>query len=59
MTHYHVYKLGADGRIKSRVDLKCADDEAAIEAAQQLLDEYAVEVWRDDEMLARIATPKQ
>jgi hypothetical protein len=36
-----------------RVDLICADDDAAKERARQLADGCAVELWRDEKLLAR------
>jgi hypothetical protein len=41
VAHYCAYQIGPDGRIRSGADLDCADDEAAIEAAKQLVDECA------------------
>ena len=38
---------GPDDRIQLRVDLICADDEAAKEHPRRLADGCAVELWRD------------
>jgi hypothetical protein len=50
---YKAYAIGADDRIQLRVDLICADDDAAKERARQLADDYTVELWRDEKLLAR------
>jgi hypothetical protein len=54
LAHYRAYQIGPDGRIKSGVDLDCLDDEAAIEAAKQLIGEYDVELWHDSRIAARL-----
>ena len=46
MPEYQAYLLGPDGHIQSRIDLHCADDEAAIERAKQLVDGQVVELWQ-------------
>jgi hypothetical protein len=51
------YQIGPDGHIKAGVDLDCADDAEAIEAADRLVGEYAVELWQDTRMIARLAAP--
>jgi hypothetical protein len=50
---YKAYSIGPDDRVQTRVDLICADDDAAKERAQQLADGYAVELWRDEKLLIR------
>jgi hypothetical protein len=45
MQDYRAYMIGPDGHIERRIDLNCADDEAAKERAKQLVDDYAVELW--------------
>jgi hypothetical protein len=50
---YKAYTIGPDDLVQSRVDLICADDEAAKEYARRLADGCAVELWRDEELLAR------
>lgn len=46
MREYRAYVLGQDGRIKDRIDLTCADDEAAKKQAKQLVDGHDVELWQ-------------
>lgn len=46
MAEYRAYILTPDGRISKPVDLDCPDDEAAKEAARQLVDGHDVELWQ-------------
>jgi hypothetical protein len=50
---YKAYAIGADDRIQLRVDLICAVADVAKELARQLADDYTVELWRDEKLLAR------
>ena len=59
MAHYRAYQIGPDGRIKSGADLDCADDTEAIEAADQLVGDCAVELWHDTRMVARLEASKK
>jgi hypothetical protein len=52
-SEYKAYAIGPDDRITSRLDLICDSDDAAKERARQLVDGHAVELWRDDRLLAR------
>jgi hypothetical protein len=45
MQEYRAYVVGSDGHIKLRVDLFCANDDAAIERAKALVDGHGVELW--------------
>jgi hypothetical protein len=45
MRQYRAYVVGPEGRIKLRVDLFCADDDAAIERAKALVEGQEVELW--------------
>jgi hypothetical protein len=45
MPNYRAYILAPDGRIMRPVDLECPDDEAAKEAAKQLVNIHDVELW--------------
>jgi hypothetical protein len=49
---YEAYMLGPDGHITARLDLHCADEEAAKENARQLVNGHAVELWQRDRRLA-------
>ena len=52
MQEYCVYVIGPDGHFQNRIDLRCADDEAAKEYAKQLVDGHNVELWQLDRMIA-------
>jgi hypothetical protein len=43
---YRAYILASDGRIMKPVELDCPDDDAAKEAAKQLIDGHDVELWQ-------------
>lgn len=49
---YSAYLVGPDGHIQGRVDLICADDEAAKERAVQLANGDDVELWQGDRRVA-------
>ena len=51
---YRVYTLGEDGHIKGRTEIRCPDDESALEHAKQLADGHAVELWECDRRIALI-----
>jgi hypothetical protein len=55
MTDYRVYIIDDDDHIKRRVDLDCADDDAAIEYAKQYIDGHDVELWQRDRRIVRFA----
>jgi hypothetical protein len=59
MANYRAYQIGPDGRISSGVDLECADDAEAIEAAGKLVGEFAVELWQGTRMVAGLEAPKK
>ena len=52
MREYQAYVLGEDGHIKQRIDLVCADDDAAREQAASLADGHAMELWQSDRRIA-------
>jgi hypothetical protein len=43
---YRVYVIGPDGHILERIDLVCADDDAAKELAKRLVDGHDIELWQ-------------
>jgi hypothetical protein len=53
MQHYRVYVIGQDGHFIRSIDLSCADDDAAIESAKQLIEGYDLELWQRDRRIAR------
>ncbi len=55
MLEYRAYILDRDGHIQNFEPLSCADDAAALAAAEQLVDGHDVELWQADRMVARLA----
>jgi hypothetical protein len=51
MAHYRVYLIGPDGRFENAIDLDCPNDDAAKEAARQLVDGRDVELWQRDRQI--------
>jgi hypothetical protein len=45
MKEYRAYIMGPDGHVQNRVDLNCADDDAAQEQTKKLVDGYDIELW--------------
>ena len=45
MRNYRAYLFGRNGHIKQRIDLNCADDEAAKMRAKALVGGHDVELW--------------
>jgi hypothetical protein len=57
---YRAFIIGRDGHFHSSVALDCANDEAAIVAAKQLIDGHDVELWQRDRKIAtleRVSAP--
>jgi hypothetical protein len=52
MREYQAYVLGEDGHIQQRIDLVCADDDAAKKRAEALVDGHAIELWQSDRKIA-------
>jgi hypothetical protein len=48
MQEYHAYVIGPDGHILQRIDLLCANDDAAKERASALVDGHDVELWQGE-----------
>jgi hypothetical protein len=46
MQEYRAYVIGPDGHIQERIDLLCADDDAAKEQARLLVNGHDVELWQ-------------
>jgi hypothetical protein len=49
---YTAYAIGPDDCIVMRIDLVCADDDAAKEHARQIVNGHAIELWRGKTLLA-------
>ncbi|MCK1467837.1 hypothetical protein [Bradyrhizobium sp. CW10] len=52
MREYQAYVIGQDGHIQQRIDLACADDDAANERAEALVDDHPIELWQSDRKIA-------
>ena len=58
MRSYRIYRLGADGRIKEAVNIDCASDEEAQEAAIREIGNFPeAEVWEGARRVARVTNP--
>jgi hypothetical protein len=56
--HYRAYLVGHDDHYISVVDLDCADDEAALEAAKRLVDGHDFELWQGNRKVVRLEAPE-
>jgi hypothetical protein len=56
MADYRLYVIGSDGHFIRVVDLRCADDKTAIEAARQFIGDHALELWQQDRLVAKLWT---
>lgn len=52
MREYRAYVVGPDGHYVDRFDLVCEDDHAARQRARALVDGHAVELWREQSLIA-------
>jgi hypothetical protein len=59
MQEYRAYLIGPDGHIQQRIDLFCADDDAAKERARQLVNGHDLELWQLDRMIATFKAEQQ
>jgi hypothetical protein len=51
---YRAYVIGPDGHFMNWTGLICPNDEAAIDAAKQLVDGHEVELWSGDRLVATL-----
>ena len=58
MLEYRAYFIGPDGHFVKCVELVCADDEAAKEKAEALLDGCDVELWQEARWIAEFRRAK-
>jgi ketosteroid isomerase-like protein len=56
---YRAYQVGEAGRYVSGLDLDCADDQEAIEAARQFVDSYDVELWQGSRKVALLLVQRR
>ena len=55
MPDYRAFLIGPDGRIQSRIELICIDNDDAQEHAKRLVDGHDVELWQFDRKIATFA----
>jgi hypothetical protein len=53
VNEYRAYIIGPDGHILRRVDLSCANDDAAKDRARLLVDGHDVELWELGRRIAK------
>ena len=56
MSYYRAYIIGRDSQFQKAVQLDSANDNAAIESAKQLIDDYDIEVWQQDRLVTKLTT---
>ncbi len=54
MPEYRIYTVGTDGHFIDGKNIECADDQEAIEIAQQAADGRAIELWERGRFIARL-----
>jgi hypothetical protein len=60
MPTFRIYTVGLDGHFMNAKDIECADDQEAIQKAQQALDGRDIELWERGRFITRLAAkPKQ
>lgn len=57
MQDYSIYLVARSGRLVREIEVECVSDDAAIDLAQQWLDDQDVELWQLDRMIARFNRP--
>lgn len=59
MVDYRAYILASDGRIAKGIDLDCANDEEAKQAAERLVNGHDVELWQGPRKVDRLRRTPQ
>ena len=54
MPDYRAFIVSPDGHFDRFVPIDCADDDAAIEQARQLVDGHDVELWHRDRLVVHL-----
>jgi hypothetical protein len=57
MQEYRAYIMGPDGHVQKRVDLRCNDENEAIELTKKLVDGQDVELWQLDRQIRTFKAP--
>jgi hypothetical protein len=59
LADYRICVVGINGHYTEEIFLECPDDNAAKEAANQLVDGHDVELWRHERLVAKfVCKPK-
>ena len=53
MPDYRAYIIGRDGHFEKAIEIVCADDSAAIEAAKRYINGCDVELWQLDRPITK------
>jgi hypothetical protein len=56
---YRAYIVGPDGHLLARIDLLCADDDAARQRARALVGGHPIELWREKNLIAEFQPDPQ
>ena len=57
MQDYRAYVVGRHGRVITRIELRCENDDQAKGQAKLLVDGYAVELWQGTRKIATSEAP--
>jgi hypothetical protein len=52
MGNYQAYVVSENGRITQRFDLRCEDDQGAIQQASSLTTSGEIELWQNERLIA-------
>ena len=55
MPVFRIYTQGLDARFTDAKDIECADEQEAIQKAQEALDGRDIELWERDRFITRLA----
>ncbi|MGC2075555.1 MAG: hypothetical protein WA728_05890 [Xanthobacteraceae bacterium] len=58
MAVFRIYTLGLDARFIHAKDIEGADEQEAIQKAQQAVDDRDIELWERDRFITRLAAAK-
>jgi hypothetical protein len=54
MPEYRIYTVGSDGHFIDGKNIECADEQEAIQIAQQAVDGRAIELWERGRFITRL-----
>jgi hypothetical protein len=56
MPEFRIYTIGRDGHFSDAKNIECADDQEAIQEAQQAVDGHDVELWQRGRFIVRLSS---